>query len=206
MKQAQENSVKHLEGLYSIVVGIGLSIAIYNLVNTTGGNVSLKIELLPFFGAFLVTLIPFYHGALRHLDITYIEQGGKHVHRFALLVDFLALFIESCLLLALAFLIVKPSSFSWGLVVLLGFDTLWAIIAHLGFSQDSPKAKLKPELRWGVINFITTIILISYLVFLLPEKSTGDLRLLIGVPCISLLRSIIDYASCWDTYYPSSKL
>jgi len=151
----------------------------------------------------LITLIPFYHGALRHLDVTYVEEGGKQVRKFALLVDFSALFIESCLLLALAVLIVKPPFFAWGLVVLLAFDTIWALSAHLGFSQD---VKPKPELRWAIINLFTVIILSIYLVildFVPPLTYASDPKIWVGILGISILRSTIDYWLCWNFYYPS---
>lgn len=203
MKESWANSVRNLENLYSIVVALAITLAIYNMIDTTRETVPFKPELLPFFFAFLVTLIPFYHGALRHLDITYVEQGGKQVRKGALLIDFLALFIESCILLALAVLLPKPPFFAWGLVTLLTFDTIWAFIAHLGFSQD---VKPKVELRWALINLITAIILSIYLVicnFVSSATDTIDLRLSVGILGFSFLRTIIDYAWCWNTYYPS---
>ena len=204
MKESRKNSVKNLEYLYSTVVGLGLSLAIYNIIDTTSANFPIKIELLPFFISLLVTLIPFYHGALRHLDITYVEQGGKQVRKYALLADFTALFIESCLLLALGVLITKPLFFSWGFVVLLVFDAAWGFTAHLGFSQN---VKQKAELKWAIINLITAVVLILYFVFLEftpPAVDTIDTKIWVGILCISFLRTILDYKLCWDTYYPSS--
>ena len=203
MKEAQSNSVKHLEHLYSIVVGIGLSLAIYNLIDISSDNITFKFEFLPFFIAFLITLIPFYHGALRHLDITYIENGGKNVRTGALFIDFLALFIESCLLLALAVLLPKPIFFAWGLVALLAFDTLWAFIAHLGFTQD---IKPKAELRWAIINLVTVIILSIYLTicnFVPTITYVSNPKLSAGIIGFSLLRTVVDYIFCWRIYYPS---
>jgi hypothetical protein len=120
-----------LENLYSVVVGLGLSLSIFNLIDTTRTPIPIKLELLPFFLAFIVTLIPFYHGALRHLDITYVEQGGKQVRNGALFADFAILFIEGCLLLALAVLLSTPQFFAWGLAALLAIDTIWGFAAHL---------------------------------------------------------------------------
>ena len=73
MEKPQDNSVKNLEHLYTTVVAVALSLAIYQLIDTTGGKIQFRLELVWCFLTFLVTLIPFYHGALRHLDITYIE-------------------------------------------------------------------------------------------------------------------------------------
>lgn len=204
MNEAQKNSVRNLENLYSIVVGLGLSLAIVNLIDSTRAPIPVKAELVPFFLAFLVTLIPFYHGALRHLDITYVEKGGKHVRSGALLADFAVLFIESCLLLALALLLPTPQFFAWGLAVLLAVDTIWAFSAHLAFSPD---VKPKAETRWALLNLITTAVLTIYLVLigaLPPTPGPGDAKLMIGILVVSCVRTVIDYALSWHVYYPSS--
>lgn len=197
MKESQANSVRNLENLYSTVVVLGLSLAVSRLVDTTKETVPIKLELLPFFVAFLFTLIPFYHGALRHLDFTYVEQGGRQVRKYALLIDFFCLFVESGLLLGLAIVLVKPSFFAWGLVTLLAVDTVWGMIAHLGFSQDVTP---KPELRWSLINLVTAVLLSVIIPF---SVNVGN-RLPICISAISILRTAIDYWWCWDFYYPSS--
>src|SRR4051794_37746654 len=104
---SQSRSVQNLENLYSVVIGAGLSFGIVTLVDPSKAPVPLRFELLPYFVSYLVTLIPFYHGALRHLDVVYIE-GKRPVRSGALLLDFLGLFLESCLFLALAVLLRAP--------------------------------------------------------------------------------------------------
>lgn len=206
IKESRKNSVKNLEYLYSTVVGLGLSLAIYNLINAAREQLPIKLDLLPFFFTLLITLIPFYHGAVRHLDITYVEHGGKHMRKGALLADFTALFLESCLLLALGVLLEKPLFFVWGLVLLFAFDAIWGFVAHLGFTQ---KVKPKPELRWAIINLITAIFLSVYLVcfrFMPSATYESDPKIWGVVLCVAFLRSVIDYWWCWDTYYPSSSL
>lgn len=148
----------------------------------------------------MVTLIPFYHGALRHLDITYVEEGGEHVRKGALL-------IESCLFVVVAALLPRPLFFVWGLVALLAFDTIWGVTAHLGFSKEG---KPKPELTWALINFVSAIVISIYLIVLgfVPSveiEYVSNLKLSAGILGFSLLRTVADYVLCWDTYYPSAK-
>jgi len=207
MKEAQANSVRNLEHLYTTVVALALSLAIYNLIDVTRRPIPLKVELVPFFLALLITLIPFYHGALRHLDITYVEKGGKNVRKGALLIDFLALFIESCLFVVLSALLPRPISFAWVLVALLAFDTAWGVMAHLGFSKEE---KPKPELTWALINFVSVIVISIYLIVLgfvpsIEIEYVSNLKLSAGIVGFSLSRTVVDYILCWDTYYPSAK-
>ena len=205
MNESRANSVRHLEGLYTVVVGLGLSLAILNVVDAKLEGLPIRIDLLPYFVSFLVTIIPFYHGALRHLYITYVEKGGKQVRSGALLADFVMLFIESCLFLGLAMLITKPLFFAWGLTTLLALDTLWGFIAHIAFSQD---VKPKAEVRWALINLLTTVVLVIYfcLIDMVPPGASvqGGPKLAIGLLVVSVLRTVIDYAVSWDFYYPSS--
>jgi len=207
MKEAQTNSVRNLEHLYTTVVAIALSLAIYNIIAATR-ETPFKWELVLFFIALLVTLIPFYHGALRHLDITYVEEGGKPVRKPTLLFDFLALFTESCLLVAMAALLPRPHYFVWVLAVLLAFDAVWGFTAYLGFSKER---KPKPELTWAQINFVSAILISIFLLIVLgfvPFIEIGyfsNLKLSVWIFGLSLLRTVVDYKLCWDTYYPSAK-
>lgn len=207
MSVAQTNSVRNLEHLYTTVVALALSLAIYNLIDVTRGSLPFRLELVPFFFTFLITLIPFYHGALRHLDITYVEQGGRHVRKGALLVDFSALFIEGCLFVVLSALLTRPLFFVWGLVALLAFDTIWGVTAYLAFSKEG---KPKAELTWALINFVSVVVISIYLIVLgfVPSNEVeyvGSLKLSAGMFGFSLSRTVVDYILCWDTYYPSVK-
>ncbi len=205
MDTPQASSVKNLEHLYTTVVAVALSLSIYHLFDTSGGLVQFRVELLWCFAAFLITLIPFYHGALRHLDITYVENESKNLRKGALLFDFFMLFLESCAFIMLSVFLIQPMFFIWGMVALLVFDTIWAFLAYLGFSQDiHPKA----EARWALINFVTSIGLTIYLIsfnFLPTAEFSSNLKLAIGIPCILLLRTIVDYVWCWDVYYPQKQ-
>lgn len=202
MNKAQENSVRHLENLYTVVVGLGLSISIINLIDATKSPFPVKLKLIPFFLAYIVTLIPFYHGALRHLDFTYVEQDGRHIRSGALIADFGLLFIESCLILALAVLLPMPTYFTWGLIALLSFDAIWGFFAHVGFSPD---VKPKAESRWALINIITAVALVLYIIVLEKMSSSGRMLPWEGILAISIVRTIIDYYACWETYFPSGR-
>ncbi len=135
----QESSVRHLQLLYTIVAGLALSDAIGALFGEQAADDASAWQLLPLLIAFVVTLIPFFHAALRHLDDAYLIDPTAHqVKRGALAADFLFLFFEGCLLFALAhrleaervFLglfsvllvvdIVGPSPFIWRLPRLAG--------------------------------------------------------------------------------------
>jgi len=203
-EEAKKNSVRNLQNLYSIVVGLGLSLAIYNLLDFSRVGWPFRFELAPFFVSFLVTLIPFYHGALRHLDAAYTEQDSGQVRGGALLADFWLLFIESCILLGLAVLLPTPQFFAWGLVLLLAIDTIWGFLAYLVFSK---KVESKSELHWALINLITVVILsVCFVIIGIFPPVAGVVvpSLWIIILSVCFIRTIVDYVVCWTFYFPKS--
>lgn len=196
-------SVRHLQVLYSTVVGLGLALAIARFIEIRGEVVEVNWQALPVLGAFLVTLIPFYHGAQRHLDDAYL--GGKaqrRGHGGLLLADFGFLFLESSLLFALAAFISAPRSFAWTLTILLSVDTLWGVIFYRVTAEE---AQGSAELGWAKINAVSVAVLL--LLLLLSE--IGDREVLLNqlpsglvVFAIALLRTGADYAKTWSFYFP----
>lgn len=81
-----ERPVRHLQGLYTVVVGLALAVAMTNLLDQEAAF-PVRLEVLPYLLAYLVTLVPFYHGALQHLDIAYIEDPDTSTKPGALLAD-----------------------------------------------------------------------------------------------------------------------
>ena len=130
--KARARGVEHLQQLYTVATGLSLAVSIKNLIDTENINAAIPIEfsVIPYFAAYIVTLLPIAHGALWHLDTAYRDADSSGPRRGSLFVDWLLLFIESCALLGLAMLIKNVKSFSLGLLALLVFDSLLARILH----------------------------------------------------------------------------
>ena len=203
-KADRARSLHHLQGLYTVVVGLALVSAITHLIDQSQ-PVPIRFSALPYFAVFLITLVPFYHGALRHLDITYHEDPDKATRPGALLADWSLLFIESCLLLALSILIARPEPFVYALVALLFFDVFWAFAAHLAFSAKS--REYHAERKWAIINVVTSVLLVLVAVYLHsldPTLKPVETYRWLAVVAICAARTIFDYVLCWSYYYPTS--
>ena len=137
-KPPAQRSVEHLQNLYTVIVGLAMSIAMLQFFGDDSGMDFLKWPTTAYLVTFLFTLVPFYHGALRHLDLTYFESPGKAIKSGALLADWSLLFVEACLFLAMARLIDNYLLFVIVWCSLLGLDVIWAFSAHLAFT---PKPK-----------------------------------------------------------------
>ena len=199
MNETLRSSLKSLENLYSIMAGISLSVGMYSLFEPNRPSNPIKWELLPYFLTFLVILIPFYHGALRHLDDAYNARNKpEHCSGAVHFIDFLMLLVEGCVLVAVAVLTCSPIFFAWAIVILLSLDIAWAVLTNsVGISGDK---WTKPERKWAKINSSALLILILFLCFVSPRLSAITLG--IGLLVLSFLRSVVDYWCCWEFYYP----
>jgi hypothetical protein len=195
--RAQRNSVFNLQELYTVAVGASLALAIDALVDVWTNNAEFPWHSMPMFTAFLATMIPFYHGAVRHLEDTYIEKRGANVRAGALLADFLMLFVEGFILIGIARLLPEPELAAWGLIALLGFDTVWGLAVYLAFSR---RREFGAEIGWVVINAMAVPLMAIY--FGLFARSLTAINF--GAS-LFLFRTVVDYLRSWHFYFPSPR-
>lgn len=196
-----ENSVRSLSNLYTVVIGVALSLAVARLVNGDSGLMTTKIASLLLFVAFIATLFPFYHGAMRHLDDAYIENENENIKDGALVLDFILLFLHGLVFVVLALLISRPNQFAWVLISLLAIDVLWGFFAHFA---ASPTSGLSAELKWSIINVLfvglCTWYLVSNSIYMNDTYNIMSLAVLIVAACV--VRSLFDYIWCSRFYFP----
>ena len=199
--EKRRNSVRSLVSLYTVVIGVALSLALVNIIDVSQGLQSFTLSNLFLFVAFIATLFPFFHGALRHLDDAYIENKNDHIKDGALVIDFVLLFVHALVFVVMSLLLKKPGHFAWVLSSLLAIDVIWGVFAHFG---SSSKMSLTPELKWAIINIVFISLTASYLVandiYLADPAEPIKLSLPIMFACV--IRSIADYSWCRAIYFP----
>src|SRR5690349_850145 len=67
-KEARKRSVDNLQRLYTFVVGLAVTEMLRRMLNPLATDYAVWLM----FTAFLFTVVPFYHGANRYLDATYV--------------------------------------------------------------------------------------------------------------------------------------
>ena len=197
----RENSVRSLVNLYTVVIGVALSNAVVSLIDVTKGLESVTLASASLFIAFVATLFPFFHGALRHLDDAYIENDNQHIKDGALVVDFVLLFLHALAFVVLSLLLKKPGHFAWVLVVLLSIDVIWGVFAHFA---SSSKEAITAESKWTIINFVFVSLAISYLVIhdTYLNEFPDPVKLSIPIAFACIVRSLVDYTWCRAFYFP----
>jgi len=200
LQKARERSVNNLQRLYVIVVGLGLTLSLQWLIGVISDagweNINLYYRQFLVFTSFIFILVPFFHGANRYLDATYVT-GERQAKDFALIIDFLLLFAEALLLFVLAMVQSDRIIFYTILSSLLILDIFWVTITNL--TAKEKKDKVPKFVKWATINATTTIIIIlSIWSNLWKSEIIAEIILTIVV----ILRAVIDYYIVWEFYYP----
>jgi hypothetical protein len=198
----RENSVKQLSEFYNVVTGVALALAITKLIDPALEKWPVRTDLLLNFGTFLLVIIPFHQGAVRHLFATYVEGGGsKRITRGALAIDFLLLFLNACVFVGLAQLIEKTNLFVIALIVLLCIDCIWGALTFITLSGAQAQTA---EKYWSLINLIAAAVITLATIFGPPLVGGWGTDMKIAIFVICFIRTAVDYYICWDFYYPTT--
>jgi fumarate reductase subunit D len=84
VKEKILRSVDSLETIYAVVVAFAVTKAIEGVLlsgESSNINLSLLLKHLPELVAFVVTIVPFYHGMHRHLNRVYVEREIRKTHQ-----------------------------------------------------------------------------------------------------------------------------
>lgn len=199
----KENSVRSLINLYTVVMGVALSLAITKLIDPQTGLQAVTASSVLLFFAFIVTLFPFYHGALRHLDDAYIENNNSHIKDSALVLDFLLLLLHGIAFVVLSILLAVPNHFAWALVGLLSIDVIWGVFVHYGSSSRDRHAA---EWKWTIINACFVGLSLWYLIAngIYFETVANPLTLSLPIAIACTFRTLVDYAWGKEFYFPKT--
>jgi len=185
-------SVDTLKELYTVAVGVALVMAVEKLSGETTQTSVFGSQDLWLFLVTAVTLIPFYHGAFRHMDDIYVfADPGKRPGSKVLLLDYLLLMCEAGLLVWLSTKISDLPRFTKGFLALLAVDVLWALVTGVFTSEK------RGALKWGLLNLVvlTGLGIVTY----------WPCQRVIPAVClfvIAVLRSVLDYALSHKLYFP----
>jgi FtsH-binding integral membrane protein len=200
LKEARKRSVDNLQRLYTVVVSLAVTEILKRLLINEGKSASYKEWLM--FVSLIFTLVPFYHGANRYLDATYVtgERSAKH---HALMVDFIMLFLEGLLFFGLAMVTANESLFYTVLAVLFLLDIIWVGSTNLTATRDEDK--MKGYVTWAGINCIALIALLLFVWsnLLNWEFWSSDLAKSIALVGVAIIRTVFDYVRVWKFYYPA---
>ena len=203
IRKARERSVNNLQRLYTVVISLAITVSLKNLFEVifgymdTPGKGILNFpgydEHLLRFISFIVTVIPFFHGSNRYLDEVYVTCETKS-RKYALLIDFVALFLQGLGIFVLAMYARIDNNFYAVLSSILIFDILWVLSTYITALDNKPKIQM-----WAVVNIVTVFTIFIFLwSSLWPSVALKSWMLMF----ICVVRTALDYILVWPLYYP----
>ncbi len=112
-------TVRFFEQLYAIVVGLGLALAVEELLELDRSGIPVAFEHVPLFLAYLNLAFPLAHGSIRYPELAYIDRELGSLGKGRVLGDLVLGTGHFLWLIVLSFLIARPLIFGYVTVVLL---------------------------------------------------------------------------------------
>jgi hypothetical protein len=186
-------SVRTMKGLHAVVSGVALTSGLRILIDAS--QTISTLERVVWFIALVVTIVPFYHGALRHMDDVHLHQDPTATppREGALLLDFTFLFGEACALYYLSQTIPAVSRFVPAYAILLALDVVWAISVYF------MSKRFATVRAWMIINLVS-VVLVLIIAQTADLTLPGTRHLVLG---LVITRTIVDYSVSWSFYFPS---
>ncbi len=194
---AGQNPVLILSGIYGVVAGFAITIALQSAFVPLEGQPRSPLDLVSAapneFWSLLIFLsiaVPFYHGTSMFL-VKIARQGIKKGTEGKTFFDFIVLFVEASLLIAMGLTLNSFHAFTGWITLLIIVDASWLFISLAKKDYSAPIEWLQLD-----IPFILFLIL-------LPNFSTVELQFvtLVILLAISVFRSVIDYKVAWRSIY-----
>lgn len=202
------STIASLKNIVTIVAGLAITNAIISLfvVNNVADFTSATPKTFLLFAIFLLNIIRFHHGNMRHLDTTYTPEPGKvglthspvgSAGKTAL--DFFVIFFQTVGFAVLSFLLRQSSEFVVLFTSLIAIDVLWFLGVH-GMVTD-PSSFLHQK-KWTINNVVT---LLALLILIASSANLGDtVYFYLCFGCI-LLNTVVDFWISWAFYFPGAE-
>lgn len=187
---------------YTVLLTIGLSLGFDSVLaefrRLSIPNFGGELPTLLTFSVFLLIVLRFFLGGVRHLDMTYLETDFTKIteskvssQRFRA-VDISMLLFDAGIIIILGGLVTTPQRFFTVFAVLLLIDGLWGILISYQMGALELRNEMVPQMKWGINNCIHFGVIVFILAF-----CQWPLLVVFG-----FTNSLIDLSWSFDTYFP----
>ena len=115
----EATTARFFEALYAIVVGLGLTFAVEQVVDLERSGFPIAFVHLPLFLAYVNVAFPLAHASVRYLDLAYVERALGAWDRTRAVSDLGLGTGQFLFLIALALLVTRPVAFGVLAIILL---------------------------------------------------------------------------------------
>lgn len=212
--ESRKRSVDNMQRIYSVIIGLSIIETIKNIIiNSQHHDSSAYIFFAPYRSSsikldiwmnmivILSTIIAFYHSSNRYFDVAYVT-GQRSSLRFALLLDFIFLLIESSILYSMAVLINNSSILYPLFAILLSVEIIW--ITTTIFTTRNKMRNIEIKIFMNIIAAISVFLL--YLSIHKYHIWRVEYAPPILIAICAVVRAIMDIYLMWDFYCPKEML
>ena len=189
----QAETAGHLRTLYTIGAGISGAVAMDRIV--TYGDDFIQPELVAtaviMLVAFVATIVPFFHGAMRHMHSAWdkvLPSPGLMMY------DFVFLFSQTLIFVLIASLSQSPLWFTLALALLLAVDVAW-LTARRAWGELGDTGWI-----WARVN-VPFIVLLLGTAHLLRDGTVSELGAAFVIAALAVIRTIVDYYFSREFYF-----
>jgi hypothetical protein len=183
-------SLSSWERLHAVIIGFALTSAVKIFADARAANGAIPLLGLSHFYlliAFTITLVPFFHGAQRHLEATHLSRPGEPKSA-VLFFDYMMLILEAFLFSLLGMAVGGDRVFAHILIWLMSVDLFWAGVTYFA-NERSPA--LVP---WIVLD-IASLVCIGLLWRRVPVEYWA-----VALGYGAVVRTIADYSWNWKFF------
>ena len=197
--RSDPSPVGFFQELYAIVVGLGLALAIEQVIDLTSAGVPVRFEHLPLFLAYLNIAFALAHSSVRYLQLAYMDGALGSFGRGRVIGDLVLGVGQFLWLMALSFLITRPSAFAWGVMVLLVGRPIRDAVLMLG-----GRARLEFDKTVAAVHLTTIAVVgVSLLAAEIAQGSNGLWAVRIGGLVASLVFGLGLYVLAFRFFFPN---
>ena len=155
----ESSSVRWLQELYAVVVGLGLALAAEQVVDLSR-PIPVRWEVVPLFVTYLSIALPYSHAGVRYLDTTYAD--ARVVSRPRVIADIFFGAGNFIWMIALALFLSRPFVFGWALVIwLLGVLARSLVLRLLPRGERSAMERTTDPMNIALVVGVVLVLMVS---------------------------------------------
>ncbi len=200
MSRRESTPTGFFEELYAIVVGLGLALAVEQLIELNRSGAPVAFEHVPLFLAYLNIAFALAHASVRYLQLAYVDRAIASFGRGRVIGDLVLGVGHFLWLMTLSFLITRPHAFAYTAIVLLIGRPLRDAFLMLG-----KRARLDFDRKVAAIHLATIGTLIATLVAAEQATAATEIWILrIGILAASLVFGLGLYVFAFAFFFPAA--
>ena len=188
------------EELYAIVVGLGLALAIEQVIDLGRSGVPVATEHVLVFLAYLNIAFALAHASVRYLQLAYVEAAVGAFGRGRVMGDLVLGVGHFLWLMALSFFVTRPAAFAWVAIVLLVGRPVRDGILQLGNRPRLDFDRIVATIHIVTIGVLTAVLVVGSI----AEGDTGLWTLRVGVFIASLVFGLGMYLFGFRYFFPNA--